>query len=117
MGIIPIEEYTYILADTSFFKELKKCLTGYPNVKEFNDWFLFSLNILDDPENRLEYPRFEHIEKNIYSMRYKGKKNIRILFCKSKGFIKILSCAFEENNSSDYEMAKKVVRKRKKQYE
>ena len=116
MGITPLEEYTHIFVDNSFPKELEKCLSGYSNIKGFNEWFLFSLNILDDPESKLEYPRFEPIEKGIYSMRYKGKKNIRILFCKSKGFIKILSCAFEENDKSDYELAKKRVRKRKKQY-
>lgn len=116
MGIILLDDFQHIYADSSFEKELQKCLSGYPNVEHFYDWFLASLNILDDPDVCMKYPKFEHIESNIYSMRYKGKKNIRILFCKSKGLIKILSCAFEEKNSSDYDLAKKVVRQRKKQY-
>ena len=114
MGITPLQEFAHIFVDNSFPKELEKCLSGYSNRQEFNDWFLFSLNILNDPESRLEYPRFEPIEKGIYSMRYRGKKNIRILFCKSNGFVKILSCAFEENNKSDYELAKKRVRNYRK---
>lgn len=119
MSIIHLEEYLHIYVDKSFQKELLKCLSGFPNTKHFNEWFAFSLSILDDPERNflLEFPkRFEQIEENIYSMRYKGKKNIRILFCKSQGLIQILSCAFIERNKSDYDLAKTKVRDRKKYY-
>lgn len=116
MGIILLDGFNHIYVDSSFNKELQKCLMGYSNIDHFTKWYMASLQILDDPDIGLEYPRFEHIENNIYSMRYKGKKNIRILFCKSKGLIKILSCAFEEKSKSDYELSKRIVRQRKKQY-
>lgn len=116
-----LEEYDRVYIFNKFYNELLKILKGYSKAKHFSRWLDENIALLDKYdilELTREKPKmFEHIEDDIYCIRYRHKeKNIRILFqiTTINDSVSILLKAFDEKKTdADYDKAKKVARKRK----
>lgn len=124
MGIIKDRELQNIYYHTSFNKEVSKLLKGYSNRHDFLEWFSSRLILLDDPEydeldNYKSFERLTDTPQPLYSLTYRHKeKNIRILYCKNDDRkVYLLSCAFDEKNKSDYQLAIGRALNRKLQWE
>ena len=116
-----LEEYDRVYFFNKFYDDLPKILKGYSKVKHFNKWLDESIALLDKNDilelTREKFNTFEHIEDDIYCIRYRHKvKNIRILFqiTTINDSVSILLKAFDEKKTkADYDKAKRVARKRK----
>ena len=118
MELIKLEEFKRIYYVDGFFKEFRKLFKKdtqtYENyIVKLNE----HLTILDEPESSLALPRFEPLknEKNLYSLRFVTKMNIRVLFSiEANGAIVLLLTSFKEKSASDYKPAinhaKKIIK-------
>lgn len=121
LGIIKYKEFDSIYATTQFYKELDDVLKGFGQRKHFENWLYFKLKMLDmDCKTAIasEPKTFRQIKghDNLFEIRYRKQKNIRILFS-IEDFGKIVLHPFEEKDKNDFKPAIKVAKERKKEYE
>ena len=105
MSIEKLPRFNNIYLHHRFIKELNKELKGFSYRKDFEEWFMSSLRILDDPEidsyadsfGGKGDNRFKQIDTKLYRIAYhKSEKNIRIIYTVLKGRVIILLGSFDE---------------------
>lgn len=121
MEIVKLTGYTNIYAVDPFQEEYRslfgKSRTEYIHcLKKLET----NLRILDQAglQQALTYIQFEKLEnEDLYSIRYVGKSNPRVIFASVvKGRIILLS-AFKEKRDSDYQNAIRKAKERRKELE
>ncbi|MCL0063344.1 hypothetical protein M1N11_04185 [Peptococcaceae bacterium] len=116
----------HIYAYNKFNEELKEIIENSGYKREFIRKYRKCLKFLEKlKENCIKQKSFERLSsyENIYSMRFMGEKNIRILFTfieENKKKFAVLLCAFQEKDNKNkskysYNNAVKVAQKRIKE--
>lgn len=116
------EEYetTYIYTYSSFNQELAELISKSGYIKEFKLKYHKSLRFLENlKKNCMMQPNlFEKLSdaEDLYAIRLKGQKNIRILFSfeeMNNREIAVLYCCFQEKSKKDYQNAIGVAKSRR----